>query len=68
MHNPNINHVTMVTDDEAIFNECIDDLIINVIKSKQNMKERPDFPSICNSSSVHVKIPPNPSNGLIAAL
>lgn len=66
MHNPNINHVTMVKGDEAIFNECIDDLIINVIKSKQNMKERPDFPPICNCSSVHVKILPNPSNGLIA--
>ena len=53
----------MATDNEAIFNECIDDyLIINVIKSKQNMKERPDCSSICNCSSVHVKIPPNPSN------
>ena len=52
----------MATDNEAIFNECIDDyLIINVIKSKQNMKERPDCSSICNCSSVHVKIPPNPS-------
>ena len=57
----------MATDNEAIFNECIDDyLIINVIKSKQNMKERPDCSSICNCSSVHVKIPPNPSNELIA--
>ena len=28
----------MATDDEAISNESIDDLIINVIKSKRNMK------------------------------
>ena len=36
----------MVTDDEGISNECIDDLIINVIKSTKNMKKRPDCSSI----------------------
>ena len=36
----------METGDEAISNECIDDLIINVIKSIRNMKKRPDCSSI----------------------
>ena len=36
----------MATDDEAISNECLDDLIINVIKSIRNMKKRPDCSSI----------------------
>ena len=36
----------MATDDEAISNECIDDLMINVIKSIRNMKKRPDCSSI----------------------
>ena len=36
----------MATDDEGISNECIDDLIINVIKSTKNMKKRPDCSSI----------------------
>ena len=36
----------MATDDEAISNECIDDLIINVIKSIENMKKRPDCSSV----------------------
>ena len=38
--------MTMATDDKAISNECIDDLIVNVIKSIRNMKKRPDFSSI----------------------
>ena len=38
--------MTMATDDEAISNEFIDDLIVNVIKSIRNMKKRPDFSSI----------------------
>ena len=46
MHNPNINDMTMATNEETISNECIDDLIINVIKSKRNMKTRPDCSSI----------------------
>ena len=33
----------MMTDDEAIPNECIDDLIMNVIKSIRNMKKRPAY-------------------------
>ena len=36
----------MATDDDAISNECIDDLIMNVIKSIRNMKKRPDCSSI----------------------
>ena len=36
----------MATDDEAISNEYIDDLIMNVIKSIRNMKKRPDCSSI----------------------
>ena len=36
----------MATDDEAISNECIDDLIVNVIKSIRNMIKRPDCSSI----------------------
>ena len=36
----------MATDDEAISNECIDDLIINVIKSIENMKKSSDCSSI----------------------
>ena len=36
----------MATDDEAMSNECTDDLIINVIKSIRNMKKRPDCSSI----------------------
>ena len=36
----------MATDDEAISNECIDDLIVNVIISIRNMKKRPDCSSI----------------------
>ena len=36
----------MATDDEAISNKCIDDLIVNVIKSIRNMKKRPDCSSI----------------------
>ena len=36
----------MSTDDEAISNECIDDLIMNVIKSIRNMKKHPDCSSI----------------------
>ena len=36
----------MATDDEAISNECIDDLIINVIKSIRNIKKFPDCSSI----------------------
>ena len=36
----------MATDDEAIANECIDDLIMNVIKSIRNVKKRPDGSSI----------------------
>ena len=36
----------MATDDEAISNEYIDDLIMNVIKSIRNMKKRPDGSSI----------------------
>ena len=36
----------MATDDEAISNECIDDLIMNVITSIRNMKKRPDCSSI----------------------
>ena len=32
----------MAMDDEVIFNECIDDLIVNVIKSIRNIKQRPD--------------------------
>ena len=36
----------MATDDEAIANECIDDLIMNVIKSIRNVKKRSDSSSI----------------------
>ena len=36
----------MATDDKAISNECIDDLIMNVITSIRNMKKRPDCSSI----------------------
>ena len=36
----------MATYDEAISNECIDDLTMNVIKSVRNMKKRPDCSSI----------------------
>ena len=38
--------MTMATNEETISNECNDDLIINVIKSKRNMKTRPDCSSI----------------------
>ena len=36
----------MVTDNEAISHEYIDDLIMNVIKSIRNMKKCPDCSSI----------------------
>ena len=36
----------MATDDEAIANEYIDDLIMNVIKSIRNVKKRSDGSSI----------------------
>ena len=48
IHNPNINDITMTTDDEAISSECIDDLMMNVIKSIRYMKKRPDYSSICD--------------------
>ena len=32
----------MATDEEAMSNECIDNLIMNVFKSIRNMKKRPD--------------------------
>ena len=32
----------MATDEEAMSNECIDNLIMNVIKSIRNMKKSPD--------------------------
>ena len=38
----------MATDEEAIFNGYIDDLIINVTKSIQNIKKHPNFSSICD--------------------
>ena len=40
----------MATDDEAISNEYIDDLIMNVIKSIRNMKKRPG----CSSTRDYV--------------
>ena len=40
----------MATDDEAISNEYIDDLIMNVIKSIRNMKKRSD----CSSTRDYV--------------
>ena len=43
--------MTMATNEETISNECIDDLIINVIKSKRNMKTRPDCSSILDYRS-----------------
>ena len=46
----------MSTDDEAICNESIDDLIINVTKSMINMKKSPDCSSICDYIS---KLLPN---------
>ena len=46
IHNPNINDITMATDEEAKSNERIDDFIINVIKSIRNMKICPDCSSI----------------------
>ena len=36
----------MVTDNEAISHEYIDDLIMNIIKSIRNMKKYPDCSSI----------------------
>ena len=38
----------MGMNDEAISNECIDNLIINVIKSIQNMKKLPDCSCTCD--------------------
>ena len=35
-------------DDKAISNECIYDLIINIIKSIRNMKKRLGCSSICD--------------------
>ena len=46
IYNPNINDITMTTDDEAISNECIYDLIINFTKSLRIIKKR------CNCSSI----------------
>ena len=36
----------MATDDEAIYNECRCDLIINVAKSNRNLKKRSNCPSV----------------------
>ena len=40
----------MATDDEAVPNDCIDGLIISVIKSIRNMKKRPDCFCVCDTT------------------